>query len=322
MSPRSFGFPLLIIVLLGGLFSLPLFLSTYWVLIVTEILTMGLFAMSFNLLFGNTGLLSFGQAGFFGAGAYFAVLCLLHLSQSLWLALICACLGAAVLALIIGWLSVRLDEIYFAILTLGFGMMLFTVAHNWRSVTGGSDGLGNFALPALNLVFWKVSIGHPRHFYYLVLVVAILGVFFLRRITRSPFGLMLRATRENSNRVSFVGADLRMIRLLAFVLAGALAGLAGALFALFNRIAAPEMLHWSFSGKAVLMTILGGSGVLLGPMVGAAIFFVLEHWITSFTNSWMIFLGAILVVLVLIFPKGVLGTLMAWADKLRKGKDS
>lgn len=322
MSPRSFGFPLLIIVLLGGLFSLPLFLSTYWVLIVTEILTMGLFAMSFNLLFGNTGLLSFGQAGFFGAGAYFAVLCLLHLSQSLWLALICACLGAAVLALIIGWLSVRLDEIYFAILTLGFGMMLFTVAHNWRSVTGGSDGLGNFALPALNLVFWKVSIGHPRHFYYLVLVVAILGVFFLRRITRSPFGLMLRATRENSNRVSFVGADLRMIRLLAFVLAGALAGLAGALFALFNRIAAPEMLHWSFSGKAVLMTILGGSGVLLGPMVGAAIFFVLEHWITSFTNSWMIFLGAILVVLVLIFPKGVLGTLMAWADNVRKGKDS
>ncbi len=320
MNHRFFVYPLLIGLLLVGLFTLPIFLSTYWVLIVTEILTMGLFAMSFNLLFGNTGLLSFGQAGFFGAGAYFAVFCILHLSPSLWLALLCACLGAAVLALIIGWLSVRLDEIYFAILTLGFGMMLFTVAHNWRSVTGGSDGLGNFALPALNLLFWKVSIGHPRHFYYLVLVVVILGMLFLRRITRSPFGLMLRATRENSNRVAFVGADLRAVRLLAFVLAGTLAGVAGALFALFNRIASPEMLHWSFSGKAVLMTILGGSGVFLGPVVGAAIFFILEHWITSFTNSWMVFLGAILVFLVLLFPKGVLGTLITWVDRSGKGK--
>ena len=118
----------------------------------------------------------------------------------------------------------------------------------------------------------------------------------------------MRAARENSNRIDFVGANVRSVRLLAFVIAGVLAGIAGALFALFNRIASPEMLHWSFSGKAVLMTILGGSGVLIGPGVGAAIFFVLEHLITMFTTNWMIILGAILVVLVLIFPKGVLGS--------------
>ena len=294
--------------LLAFLLIAPVFLSTYWIITLTEILTMSLFAMSFNLLFGYTGLLSFGQAGFFGAGGYFAVLMLLHGPQSLWTALAAAMIGSCILAIVIGWLCVRLDEIYFAILTLGFGMMLFTIAHNWRSVTGGSDGLGSFTLPTLSFLHWQISLAHPKHFYYLVLAVAALGVGLLWRVVRSPFGLLLRATRENSNRIDFVGANVRSVRLFAFVIAGALAGLAGALFALFNRIASPEMLHWSFSGKAVLMTILGGSGVLLGPAVGAAVFFVLEHVITMFTTSWMIILGAILVILVLLFPKGVLGS--------------
>lgn len=302
--PNAIAVSLLMLFLLTA----PAFLSTYWIITLTEILTMSLFAMSFNLLFGYTGLLSFGQAGFFGAGGYFAVLMLLHGPQSLWTALAAAMIGSCILAIAIGWLCVRLDEIYFAILTLGFGMMLFTIAHNWRSVTGGSDGLGNFALPALSFLHWHISLAHPKHFYFLVLAVTSLGAGLLWRIVRSPFGLLLRATRENSNRIDFVGANVRSVRLLAFVIAGVLAGLAGALFALFNRIASPEMLHWSFSGKAVLMTILGGSGVLLGPGVGAALFFVLEHVITLFTTSWMIILGAILVILVLLFPKGVLGS--------------
>ncbi len=305
--------------LLAFLLIAPVFLSTYWIITLTEILTMSLFAMSFNLLFGYTGLLSFGQAGFFGAGGYFAVLMLLHGPQSLWTALAAAMVGSCILAIVIGWLCVRLDEIYFAILTLGFGMMLFTIAHNWRSVTGGSDGLGSFTLPTLSFLHWQISLAHPKHFYYLVLTVAALGVGLLWRVVRSPFGLLLRATRENSNRIDFVGANVRSIRLLAFVIAGVLAGLAGALFALFNRIASPEMLHWSFSGKAVLMTILGGSGVLLGPGVGAAIFFVLEHVITLFTTNWMIILGAILVILVLLFPKGVLGSALSILS--RKGRE-
>jgi branched-chain amino acid transport system permease protein len=212
-----------------------------------------------------------------------------------------------------------LDEIYFAILTLGFGMMLFTITHNWRSVTGGSDGLGNFTLPELNLFGWGVSLFNPINFYFLVLLITTLGALLLLRVVDSPFGLLLRGSRENSLRVSFVGANVRTVRLFAFILAGALAGLAGALFAFFNRIASPEMLHWSFSGKAVLMTILGGSGVFLGPAVGAAIFFVLEHVITAYTTNWMIFLGAILVVLVLAFPKGVLGTLLGLFARRWKG---
>ena len=317
MQPVRRGPVITALTLLAALLVAPFWLSIYWVIILTEILTMSLFAMSFNLLFGYTGLLSFGQAGFFGAGAYFAVLTLIHGPASLWAALAAGSLGAAVLALVIGWLCVRRDEIYFAILTLGFGMMLFTVAHNWRSVTGGSDGLGNFTLPELGLFGWHISMFNPRHFYFLVLFIVTVGVLVLFRVVRSPFGLLLKGTRENSMRVSFVGANVRALRLFAFVTAGALAGLAGALFAFFNRIASPEMLHWAFSGKAVLMTILGGSGVFLGPAAGAGIFFVLEHYITAYTTNWMIILGAILMVLVLLFPKGVLGSLLELRSKGR-----
>jgi len=309
---------LLLIVCLA---AAPAVLSMYGVIILTEILIMSLFAMSFNLLFGYAGLLSFGQAGFFGVGAYFAVLTLHHGPNSFWMALVVGIVAAALLALIIGWLCVRLDEIYFAILTLGFGMMLFTLAHNWRSVTGGSDGLGNFVLPTMSLFGWQANLFNPKNFYFVVLTVVAIGVIILARVVGSPFGLLLTATRENHQRVSFVGANVRSLRLFAFVISGTLAGAAGVLFALFNRIASPEMLHWAFSGKAVLMTILGGSGVFLGPAVGAAIFFVLEHYITSFTTSWMVFLGAILVVLVLLFPRGVLGTAIDQCSRIRKGRD-
>lgn len=315
-SKLVFLLPLLIAALAGA----PFLLSTYWVMILTEILTMGLLAMSFNLLFGYTGLLSFGQAGFFGAGGYLAVLTLVHGPASLPAAMAAGTIGSALLALVIGWLCVRRDEIHFAILTLGFGMMLFTVAHNWRPVTGGSDGLGNFSVPEINLFGMQVVLSNPRMFYYLVLFTALAGIWLLWRIINSPFGLLLRAARENSSRIAFVGANVRSVRLFAFVLAGAIAGAAGTLFAIFNRIASPEMLHWSFSGKVILMTILGGSGVFLGPIVGAAIFFVLEHVITSFTSNWMIFLGIILVVLVLLFPGGVLGSLIgAWERPKKRG---
>jgi branched-chain amino acid transport system permease protein len=310
---------LALVVVVGFLSCAPCLLSTHWVIILTEILIMSIYAMSFNLLFGYTGLLSFGQAGFFGVGAYLAVLFVTHVSSSLWLTLLAGVAGAALVSLVIGWFCVRLDEIYFAILTLGFGMMLYTVAHNWRDVTGGSDGLTLGLLPPISLYFVNIELFNPRYFYWLTLGISLLAIIFLRQVVFSPFGLLLTATRENSQRVSFVGSNIRSVRLYAFVIAGSLSGLAGILFALFNRIAAPEMLHWSFSGKAVLMTILGGSGTFLGPVVGTGIFFILEHFITSYTNNWMIFLGATLVAMVLVFPRGVLGSSEYLLSKLKGG---
>ncbi len=297
--------PLLAFLLLAaGPFVLPV----YWTFILTEILIMALFAMSFNLLMGYTGLLSFGQAGFFGTGAYAAALVILKGGGSLWLALAAAPLAAALAALVIGYLCVRRDEIYFAMITLGFGMMLYTLAHNWIEISGGSDGLPLAAIPPLNLGALRISLFNPVAMYLLVLCTTALGALFLQRVVRSPFGLMLTAIRENRDRLAFVGADVRRVRLVAFVIAGAVSGLAGALFCLFNGMATPDFMHWSFSARPVLMTVLGGAGVFWGPAFGAAVFFILEQLTTQITENWMIVLGAVLIPVVVFFPKGILGT--------------
>jgi branched-chain amino acid transport system permease protein len=296
----------------------PFFLPIYWLIILTEIIIMGFFAMSFNLLFGFTGLLSFGQAGFFGVGAYCTALLIQNGVESLTLILVAAVLGALLAALIIGFLCVKRDEIYFAMITLGFGMMLYTIAHNWIDVTGGSDGLPLSSIPAINLLGWEFSLFDPRWMYLFCLMVVSLGVILLWRLTRSPFGLLLTAVRENKERLAFVGANVRWVRLTSFTIAGGLAGLAGGLFALFNCMATPDFMHWSFSSRPILMTVMGGSGIFFGPAVGAAIFFILEQLITNVTENWMIFLGALLIPIVIFFPQGILGTIIDFAKRQRE----
>lgn len=303
--------------LLAGLALCPLVLPTYWLFILTEVLIMGLLAMSFNLLFGGAGLLSFGQASLFGVGAYGAALVLLDGPPSLGLAFAAGVGGAALVSLVIGYLCVRRDEIFFAMLTLGFGMMLFTVAHNWREVTGGSDGLSGFALPTLPVL--GLSLFDPRVMYWFTLAVVAAGVGVLWRVHRSSFGLVLRANRENRERLAFVGASVARYRLAAFVVSGTLSGAAGVLFCLFNQMATPDVMHWAYSARPVLMAVLGGSTVFLGPAFGAAAFFALEQAVTSVTDSWMIVLGAVLIPVVLYFPEGILGTLVRWVSRTGRG---
>ncbi|GAB4274769.1 MAG: branched-chain amino acid ABC transporter permease [Deferrisomatales bacterium] len=296
----------------------PLLLPTYWTLILTEVLIMGLLAMGFNLLMGFTGLLSFGHAGLFGVGAYAAALTLLHGPSSVWAALGVATLASGATAAGMGYFCVRRDEIYFAMITLAFGMMLYTVAHNWIEVTGGSDGLPLAGLPALRLPGLQVSLFDPRAMYWFVLAAAALGAWGLRRVVRSPFGLLLTAIRENKDRLAFVGADVARIRLAAFVISGAVTGLAGALFCLFNGMATPDFLHWSFSARPVLMTVLGGAGTFWGPAFGSAVFFLLEQLTTELTENWMFVLGALLLPVVIFFPQGILGT---FADRLARHRE-
>ena len=296
----------------------PFVLPIYWLIILTEIIIMGFFAMSFNLLFGFTGLLSFGQAGFFGVGAYCTALLIQNGVESLTLILSAAVFGALLAALVIGFLCVKRDEIYFAMITLGFGMMLYTIAHNWIGVTGGSDGLPLCTIPAVKLMGWEVSLYDPRWMYLFSLSVISLGVLLLWRLTRSPFGLLLTAVRENKERLAFVGANVRWVRLTSFTIAGGLAGLAGGLFALFNCMATPDFMHWSFSSRPILMTVMGGSGIFFGPAFGAAIFFILEQLITNVTENWMIFLGAFLIPVVIFFPRGILGTIVELVKRRRE----
>ncbi|ORJ53681.1 branched-chain amino acid ABC transporter permease [Geothermobacter hydrogeniphilus] len=299
--------PILLVLLL---FAAPLVIPIYWVMILSEILIMGLMAVSFNLLLGYTGLLSFGQGAFFGLGAYTAALLLQAGHDNLFLILSAGMLVAFLGSLVIGFFSVRLDEIFFAMITLGFGMLFFSIAHNWRDVTGGSDGLPVFSSPTLNLFGNQLTFYTPNSMYYLILVSVLVGLGLLRVIVQSPFGLILKALRENKQRVSFVGGNVKRLRIAAFTISGTFTGLAGVLFCVFNTMATPGFMHWSFSAKPVIMSVIGGTGVFLGPLFGAGIFFVLEQIIIQFTENWMFFLGVVLVPIVLFFPEGVFGTLL------------
>jgi len=298
-----------------GLLVFPKVGSVFAVLLLTEILIFALFALSFNLLFGYTGLLSFGHAAFFGLGGYAMALLAQHYQLSMIPSLVVSMVVAGVGAAIIGFFCIRRDEIYFAMLTLGFGIMVFTLVHQWRSLTGGSDGITGFEVPVLDLMVKKFQLFSPWSFYYFALVVCLVFTLFLWRFTQSPFGLILRSMRENAERVSFIGIDIKLYRWIAFTLAGLVAGVAGGLFAMYDRMASPSMVHWTMSAKPVLMAILGGPRVFLGPALGALIFYLLEHFITQYTQSWMIFLGAILVPIVIFFPQGVLGTLISWSKR-------
>lgn len=300
---------LTVLAVAAALFWLPSYAPYFYIFVATEILLMGLFAASFNLIFGYTGMLSFGHAAFFGMGAYTAALLLLHFQIPLLWVLLLAMLAAALLAALIGFFCVRLDEVYFAMLTLAFGMMVFAVVHQWRSLTNGSDGIAGFPLREFGLAL-KLQLANPAVYYRLTLVVVVLASALLFLITRSPFGLLLKAMSENAERVAFCGIDVRRYRLLSFTIAGTFAGLAGALYAPFLRIASPDMVHWTESAQPVLMTILGGAGYFLGPYVGAAIFVLLETWITSYTEQWMLFLGVVLAIMVIFFRRGVFGTAM------------
>lgn len=300
---------LIVLAVAAALFWLPSYAPYFYIFVATEILLMGLFAASFNLIFGYTGMLSFGHAAFFGMGAYTTALLLLHFQLPLLWVLLLAMLAAALLAALIGFFCVRLDEVYFAMLTLAFGMMVFAVVHQWRSLTNGSDGIAGFPLREFGLAL-NLQLANPAVYYRLTLVVVVLASALLFLITRSPFGLLLKAMSENAERVAFCGIDVRRYRLLSFTIAGTFAGLAGALYAPFLRIASPDMVHWTESAQPVLMTILGGAGYFLGPYVGAAIFVLLETWITSYTEQWMLFLGVVLAIMVIFFRRGVFGTAM------------
>ncbi len=308
-------FGLLIIIL----FLVPYIFSEYWLLILSEILIMGLFAISFNLLFGYSGLLSFGHAGFFGLGAYTAALLIQHNITSIAIIILAGIIITAIISLIIGFLSVKHDEIYFAMITLAFGMMLFTIAHNWTSLTGGSDGLPLMTMPVIKIAGKKFSFFNPSVIYYFTLIITTISTFILYRIVNSHFGLILTGMRENKERLIFSGANIRNIRLFAFVVSAIFSGIAGIIFCFFSSMATPESMHWSFSAKPVIMSVLGGAEVFLGPLFGSIVFYVLEQIIRQFTDNWMIFLGIFLIPIVIFFPKGIVGTFLKVFSKEKGG---
>ncbi|MBI4591813.1 MAG: branched-chain amino acid ABC transporter permease [Candidatus Rokubacteria bacterium] len=294
-----------------GLGGFPLLASEFYIRLATEILIMALFAMSFNLLLGYGGMLSFGHAGFYAVGAYTVAILMKKTSVPFFLAFPAAPAVTALVAAVTGYFCVRLRGFYFSILTLAFGQLIWGVIFKWSALTEGDDGIVGIRAPT----FLTSSGG--SYYFTLVLTAACIGLLWM--IIESPFGRTLLAIRENTDRTQFIGVDVNRLRLLAFVLSATFAGVAGALFAPFNGSVFPTFALWTKSGEVVMMSILGGMHTFLGPAVGAAIMLSLDQMISVYTEYWPFVLGVILLVLVLFFPAGITGFVRVLARRESAG---
>jgi len=274
----------------------------------SRVLVLALAAISLNFLLGFTGVLSFGHAAYFGLGAYGAGMTIKYLVPSTLTGIAVGVIVGTAAAAIIGALIVRLRGIYFAMVTIAFGQVFYFIAFRWNSVTGGDDGLSGWHRLPVNLGFTRIDIlGNDKAFYYLVLVCFAVAVAIMAALLRSPFGRTLLAIRENECRARFLGISVDWHIWLSWVISCLFVSLAGALYALLNNFADPHNLRWDQSGDFVIMAVLGGMRSFWGPLIGAAIFVVLQDYVSSQTDNWMSFIGLFFVLVVLFFPRGVLG---------------
>ena len=292
------------------LLAMPLWLPAVggYVELGSRVVVLGLAAMALNFLLGYTGVLSFGHAAYFGLGAYGAGMTIRYLVPSTGLGIVIGMLAGTFAAAVIGPLIVRLRGVYFAMVTIAFGQVFYFIAFRWSNVTGGDDGLLNWTRQPLDLVVAKVDILHnPNAFYYFALVIFAIAVGVMAWLLRSPFGRTLIAIRENERRARFLGIPVDRHIWISWVISCGFVSLAGTLYALLNNFVDPRALYWSQSGDFVIMAVLGGMRSFWGPLIGAAIFVVLQDYLSSATENWMSFVGLFFVLVVLFFPRGVLG---------------
>jgi branched-chain amino acid transport system permease protein len=286
------------------LLALPYMLSSYYLGLVVQMMIFALFAMSLDLLIGYTGMASLGHAAYFGVTAYTTGLLALKLNWGILLALPAGLLAAAATATLFGSLALRTRGSYFLMITLALSQLAWGIAFGWRTMTGGDDGLPNVPRPSLGLP-WSLMNDTP--FYYFVLLLSGVGTLVLVRIVSSPFGYALRGIRESETRMLALGYNVWRYKLLAFILAGTFAGLAGGLYVYYNRFVSPDYLQVVRSAEVLLMVILGGAGTLIGPAIGAALIVLLENIISTYTERWLIVLGLIYIAVGLFAPRGLVG---------------
>lgn len=278
-----------------------------------NILIFGLYAVGFNLLFGYTGLLSFGHAAFLGVGGYTAGILIAQHGAAWWWAIPAAVAMAAVVALVMGLLAIRTRGIYFAMVTLALSQCVYFLVYQLPA-SGGENGLRGANVSNVSLFGLHLNLLDPMHKYYFMLAFVAVALLALSRILASPFGGVIEAIRENESRARACGFNVERSKLLAFVLSAAFCGLAGALYAIHLSSVAIETLAYTTSGMVVMLCLLGGMGTYFGPFVGAALFLVIQDVISEYTENWQLYVGAVFVFFVLFFPKGVWGTLL---EKLR-----
>jgi branched-chain amino acid transport system permease protein len=304
------------------LFVLPWTVAPYQTTLLAYGLIFGIAALGFNLLLGYTGLLSFGHSAYFGVGAYAVAFIVKYLRWSSMEAYVVGGVLAAVLvAAVFGFLCVRYTRIFFGILTLALSQVLWSLAIKFFWYTGGTDGL---RVPTPRLLGAGIGAGQDKmaflafRYYYYVLVLFLLGAGIMWVIVHSPFGKALQAIRDNETRAEFVGVQVWRYRWVAFLISGAYTGLAGVLWVPLNGLVTPDILHWTFSGKIVFFTVLGGFQTFVGPVIGAIAYNYLETFAVGYTVYWQMLLGVVLVVLVLALPAGIVGTSLRLLARARR----
>jgi len=315
---RSFGFILIFVLILLLLAVLPFFADLFYQTFLTELFVWILFAISFDLIFGYTGLLSFGQALFFGLGSYTVTILIRKFGLNTELSLLFSIIIPILFAWFVGYFSVKLSGIHFVIITIIFAIIGNIIGDTWTSLTGGTDGL-TFSPPPFRLGFFQINLTDIKGNYYFVLVIVAISYLFLRRMVQSPLGKVFISIRENEERARLIGYNVQRYKLIAFVIAGGLSGLAGGLYSLTLKYATAGYLHWSVSGHAVVYTIVGGMGTLIGPALGAGIVMSLEHYLINFLQATDLVVGVALVFMVLVAPKGLVGLIQS---RFKKGETS
>jgi branched-chain amino acid transport system permease protein len=306
------GFSVILLLLVVA----PLVLPEFWRRFLTEILIWGLLAMSSDLLIGYTGMVSFGHSAFFGLGMYGAAAALLTVQPAnIWLAILYGLGASACVAVFVAYFSTRLRDIYFSITTLIFAQIFYVIIFTWTDVTGGENGL-SFSRPSLGIpgLYTVAFTTTTLHWFVLAMVTA--SYLVLRRITQSPFGMVLQSIRENEARTRAVGYPVERYKMVAVMLSALFAGLAGILYALQNRFAAPDFVYFLISGEAVIFNVMGGIGTLVGPLFGAAFYLLLrEAFSRFFTEFYLIPVGVIFIAMVIFLPQGLLGFMKRWLNR-------
>jgi len=275
-----------------------------------NILIFGLFAVGFNLVFGYTGMLSFGHASFLGVGSYLTGIAMVHFGLH-WLAAIVVGVLASLLAgLVVGYLAIRTRGIYFSMVTLALGQVIYYLFYKAERWTGGENGLRGIKAEVIDLFGFRIDFLNPMTKYYVIWFFVALAMWLVSRILASPFGAVIEAIRENEKRTAACGYDVARAKLLIFVISAGVCGLAGSLRALHLSVVPVDSLHYLQSGQAVMMCLLGGMGTFFGPFVGAGVFLYLEDVVTTLTKYWMGAVGLLFMALVLFFPRGIWGTLV------------
>jgi branched-chain amino acid transport system permease protein len=290
-----------------------------------EMLIFALLAVAFNVMLGYTGLLSFCHAALFASGAYTMGILIVRYDVNIFLGMLAGSVLTALIALIIGWISIIRQGLYFAMLTLAFNEVIYFTIFEMKNLTGGDDGLRGITRPDMDLGFMSVSLQEPMRFYFFVLFFVVVSILVIRRITNSPLGSVFMAIRENENRAQSVGYKVRDYKIAAFVVSGFFAGLAGTLFCIHVKYAALSFCHWSMSGEVIIMSLVGGIGSLYGPMVGAALVTLLQDFFSTIWDRWLLILGGVFIIFVMFFQGGVwegIEGLISFFSRKGKGQEA